>query len=60
MENTELYIIYGTLDELEEQEIVIKCCDLCQWPLLHGDTVYKLMNKYICKECIENAESEVE
>ncbi len=45
--------------EPEEQEIVIEC-DLYQWPLFHGDTVYELMNKYICKECVEDAESEVE
>ena len=45
--------------EPEEREQVTEC-DLCQRPLFHGDTVYKLMNKYICKECVEDAESEVE
>lgn len=45
--------------EPEEREQVTEC-DLCQQPLFHGDTVYKLMNKYICKECVEDAESEVE
>lgn len=43
-----------------EERTAVTECDLCQQPLFKGDTVYKLTNKYICKECIEEAESEVE
>jgi formylmethanofuran dehydrogenase subunit E len=45
--------------EPEERKVVIEC-DLCEKPLFAGDTVYKLMDKYICKDCIDFAESEVE
>lgn len=45
--------------EPEEREVVIEC-DLCEKPLYQRDTFYKLLGKYICKECIDDAESEVE
>ena len=45
--------------EPEERKVIIEC-DLCEKPLFVGDTVYKLTDRYICKECIEDAESEVE
>lgn len=45
--------------EPEERKIIVECA-VCEKPLFVGDTVYKLMNMYICKDCIENAESEVE
>jgi formylmethanofuran dehydrogenase subunit E len=45
--------------EPKERDPIVEC-DLCEKPLFKGDTVYKILNKYICKECIGDAESEVE
>ena len=45
--------------EPEERKIIVECA-VCEKPLFVGDTVYKLNGKYICKDCIEDAEKTIE
>lgn len=45
--------------EPEERTVIVEC-DICGEPLFEGDTVYKILGKYICEDCIESAEKTIE